>query len=65
MGSMMALAAAATVSSRLVYSETFSRSLPMIFLVALSMVMTPMLAKAVPVDWMASPFGPSVMTVWE
>ena len=29
------------------------------------MVMTPMLAKAVPVDWMGSPFGPAVMTVWE
>ena len=40
-------------------------SLPTIFFVALSMVMTPMLAKAVPVDWMASPFGPAVMTVWE
>ena len=29
------------------------------------MVMTPMLAKAVPVDWMASPFGPAVITLWE
>ena len=65
MGSMMALAAAATVSSRFSYSETLISSLPTIFFVALSMVMTPMLAKAVPVDWMASPFGPAVMTVWE
>ena len=40
-------------------------SLPTICFVALSMVMTPMLAKAVPVDWMASPFGPAVITLWE
>ena len=40
-------------------------SLPAICFVALSMVMTPMLAKAVPVDWMSSPFGPAVITLWE
>ena len=40
-------------------------SLPTIFFVALSMVMTPMFLKAVPVDWMGSPFGPAVMTEWE
>ena len=29
------------------------------------MTITPMLANAVPVDWMGSPFSPLVITVWE
>ena len=63
--SMIFCAAAATVASLAVSSLISKRELLSIFLVASSMTITPILANAVPVDWMGSPFSPLVITVWE